>query len=110
MGTIAVEQGFYSADSGSPGAPAYGGSSECLLVGDASPGEIWIFNIMTGKNNASAIWAAQRVPSNAVVSIANSFTIRELDLNDSDNFLYSPNVTALAEEMGWWSSREATAP
>merc|ERR1719329_856694 len=101
MGTIAVEQGFYSADSGSPDAPAYGGSSECLLVGDASPGEIWIFNIMTGKNNASAIWAAQRVPSDHVVTIANAFSIHQINLTDSENYLYSHNVSGLADEMGW---------
>jgi len=101
MGSIAAEQGFYSADSGSPDAPAYGGSSECLLVGDASPGEIWIFNIMTGKNNASAIWAAQRVPSDHVVTIANAFSIHRINFTDSENFLYSHNVSGLADEMGW---------
>jgi len=38
MGTIAVDQGFYSADSGEPSAPGYTGSSECLLLADATPG------------------------------------------------------------------------
>jgi len=101
MGSIAVELGFYSADSGLPEAPAYSGSSECLLVGDAMPGEIWIFNVMTGRNNASAIWAAERVPSDHVVTIANAFSIRNLNLSDSENFVHSPNVTGLAEDMGW---------
>jgi dipeptidase len=109
MGDIAVEQGFYSADSGTPEEPAYGGSSEALVIGDAEPGELWIFNVLTGRNNASAIWAAQRVPSDHVVGIGNSFTIRALDLNDPENNLYSPNVTKLAEEMGWWSPSEAAA-
>merc|ERR1712048_1284660 len=105
-GEIAVAEGFYSADSGAPSAPAYSGSSECLLVSDATLGELWIFNIMTGKNNASAIWAAQRVPSNHVVAIGNSFTIRKMNLSDTENFLYSPGVSKLAEEKGWWSPEE----
>lgn len=109
MGDLAVEHGFYSEDSASPEKPGYSGSSECLGLADAT-GELWVFNVLTGKNNASAIWAAQRMPSNAVVSIANSFTIRELDLNNSDDFLHSPNVTAFAEEMGWWSPSEAIVP
>lgn len=110
MGKIAVEQGFYSADSGAPSAPAYAGSSECLIIADASPGEIWIFDIMTGKNNASAIWAAERVPDNHVTIAANTFTIRTMNLSDSRNFLYSPHVSALAEEMGWWSRDKDASP
>lgn len=110
MGSIAVENGFYSADSGEPSNPAYDGSSECLAIGDANPGEIWLFNVMTGKNNASAIWVAQRVPDDHVAVVANGFTIRKMNLSDSHNFLYSPKVTALAEEMGWWTSNEETSP
>jgi len=101
MGDVAVELGFYSADSGDPAAPSYSDTSEALVVGDSK--ELWIFNVMTGKNNASAIWAAQRVPSNHVLAVGNSFTIREMDFKDSDNFLFSPGVTNLAEEMGWWT-------
>jgi len=106
MGDVAVAQGFYSADSGMPESPDYSDSAEALVVADAAPGETWIFNVMTGKNNASAIWAAQRVPSDHVVAVGNSFTIRRMDFGDSDNFLYSPGVTDLAEEMGWWKRDE----
>lgn len=109
MGDIAVEYGFYSADSGDPAAPAYSGSSECLVLGDASPGELWIFNVMTGKGNASAIWAAERVPSTHVTAVGNSFTIRKMNLSDPKNFLYSPGVSQLAEEKGWWSPKEETS-
>ncbi|CAE7749526.1 pipD [Symbiodinium sp. CCMP2592] len=110
MGDIAVDQGFFSSDSGSPDKPAYSGSSEVLVVGDAEPGELWIFNVLTGRNNASAIWAAQRVPSNHVVAVGNSFTIRSLNLSDSENNLFSPGVTDLAVEKGWWHPSEAKFP
>merc|ERR1719343_977492 len=46
MGPLAVELGFYSADSGDPNAPAYGGSAECLSIADSK--EVWVFNVMTG--------------------------------------------------------------
>lgn len=110
MGDIAVDQGFFSSDSGSPDKPAYSGSSEVLVVGDAEPGELWIFNVLTGRNNASAIWAAQRVPSNHVVAVGNSFTIRSLNLSDPENNLFSPGVTDLAVEKGWWHPSEAKFP
>jgi dipeptidase len=101
MGDIAVEYGFFSADSATPENPGYSGSSEALVLADATA-ELWIFNVMTGRHNASAIWAAQRVPSNHVVAVGNTFTIRKMNLSDSDNFLYSPGITDLAEEMDWW--------
>lgn len=101
MGSIAVEQGFYSADSGEPGNPGYSDSGEALVVVDSE--ELWIFNVMTGAYNASAIWAAERVPPGNVVAVGNSFTIRKMNLTDPEHFLYSPGVTKLSEEMGWWS-------
>lgn len=110
MGEIAVEQGFYSADSGQPENPAYSGSAECLAVADAKLGELWIFNVLTGKNNASAIWAAQRVPSSHVAAVGNSFTIRKMNLSDGENFMHSSEVSRLAEEMGWWSRENEAVP
>jgi len=107
MGDIAVEMGFYSADSGLPSSPAYSGTSECLTLADGKTGELWNFNILTGRNNASAIWAAERIPSDHVVAVGNSFTIRKLNLSDHENFLHSPGVTKLAEEMGWWNPKWA---
>mmetsp|Transcript_55399 Transcript_55399/g.168381 ORF Transcript_55399/g.168381 Transcript_55399/m.168381 type:complete len:676 (-) Transcript_55399:392-2419(-) len=101
MGAVAVKEGFYSADSGDPAKPDYSDSAEALAVADTK--ELWIFNVMTGKNNASAIWAAMRVPAGHVTAVGNSFTIRKMKLDDPDNYRYSPGVTELAEEMGWWS-------
>jgi len=109
MGRIAEKLGFYSADSGDPSKPGYVGSSECLAVADAD-GEIWNFNILTGKNNASAIWAAQRMPHGNVIAVANAFTIRKMNMSDKTNFLYSKGVTELAIEKGWWKPEDEESP
>jgi dipeptidase len=103
MGSIAVDQGFYSADSGEPEKPGYSDSAEAFAIADSE--ELWVFNVMTGANNASAIWAAERIPPGNVVAVGNSFTIRKMNLSDSENFLYSPGITKLAEEKGWWSPK-----
>lgn len=47
--------------SGKPSDPKYADSAEALAIGDAT-GEVWIFHMLTGAGNRSAIWAAQRVP------------------------------------------------
>jgi hypothetical protein len=60
MGTLAEEYGFYSEDSGDPSAPLYFLSAESAAVADKR--EVWLFHVLTGPNNSSAIWAAIRVP------------------------------------------------
>jgi dipeptidase len=105
MGDIAVEQGFFSEDSGTIDKPDFADSGEALGIADAITGEVWVFNIMTGKNNRSAIWAAQRLPDDHVTSVGNSFTIRKMKLDEPDNFMYSPGVADLAIEMGWWDAQ-----
>jgi len=113
MGKLAVDLGFFSASAGTPEKPSYDAASEVLMLGDMASedgGELWIFHIMTGAKNASAIWAAMRVPPDHVAVLSNSFTIHKMNLSDSDNFLYSPGVTDLAEEMGWWHPSEEESP
>ncbi|DBA01297.1 TPA: hypothetical protein N0F65_001802 [Lagenidium giganteum] len=102
MGDLAVKHGFYSDTSGTPENPLYMDSAESLAIADRT-GEAWIFHVLTGKDNTSAVWAAQRVPDNHVTAVANGFVIREMDLDDKDNFMASDNVVSFAEEMGWWN-------
>ncbi|RLN60963.1 hypothetical protein BBJ28_00002657 [Nothophytophthora sp. Chile5] len=101
MGDLAVQYGFFSEDSGDPAAPDYTNAAETLGVADRY-GEVWVFHILTGPKNTSAVWAAQRVPDTHVAVVANGFMIREMNLNDPDHFMASPNVLSFAGEMGWW--------
>eukprot|EP00668_Euglena_longa_P001847 GGOE01002168.1.p1 GENE.GGOE01002168.1~~GGOE01002168.1.p1 ORF type:complete len:665 (-),score=199.28 GGOE01002168.1:289-2283(-) len=102
MGRLAEEYGFYGDDSGPPEKPLYIGSSEALGLVDAE-GEGWIFHVMTGLHNRSAIWAAQRVEDKQVCVVPNGFTIRQLNLSDHRNFLASKNVLKVAQDQGWWN-------
>jgi dipeptidase len=106
MGELAVTHGFYSEDSGDQNAPDYGDSAEALSIADRH-GEVWVFHVMTGPKNASAVWAAQRVPDDHVTALANGFSIREMDLSRSDWFLASANVQSFAQDMGWWDGTTA---
>lgn len=104
MGDLAVKYGYYAIGSGDPASPNYGGAAESAGVGDKD--EAWIFHIMTGPNNASAVWAAQRVPDETVAVMPNAMVIRQMNLNDTDNFLASDNVHSFAIEQGWWNPEE----
>ena len=94
MGSLAEEHGFYGAD---------GGAGEVLMVGDTE--EVFIFHILSDPTKKSAIWVAQRVPDDHAAVIANCFSIREVDLDDSHTFLGSSNMKSIALEYGLWDGK-----
>lgn len=93
MGALAYEYGFY-------GTHDQNGHGEALMVAD--PNEAWVFNILADPTGTKAIWAAIRVPDGHVTVLANMFTLREIDVTDTENCLASPNIYSVAEDRGWW--------
>lgn len=99
-GKLAEEYGYSS---------NYGGP-EAWSVTD--PNEAWWFEIFGGGadwypgcGRPGAVWVAQRVPDDHVSFNVNRSRIGEINLEDKDNFMGSPNVYTLAEEMGWWDPK-----
>jgi len=96
MGGLAEKYGYGYVDSG-----------EMLAVAD--PEEAWIFEIMpvgplwTPKSGKpGAVWCAQRVPDDHVSVCPNEARIGEIDPDDTENFLASPNAVSLAVEKGFY--------
>jgi len=96
MGELGEKHGYGYTDTG-----------EMLAVAD--PKEVWIFEILpvgplwnpkTGQ--PGAVWAAQRVPDDQVSVCPNESRIGEIDLNNLDYFMASPNVVSLAVEKGYY--------
>jgi len=63
----------------------------------ADPNEAWILTMIRGKH-----WVAQRVPDDEVVILANVNIINEIDPEDTDNFLVSPDIIDYAIKRGWY--------
>ncbi len=87
---------------------------ETLSVCD--PNEAWIFEIMgpgvlwtPDSGKPGAVWVAQRIPDDHVYVGANRSRIGEIDLNQPDWFMASPNIYTLGQEMGWWSPDSGVA-
>lgn len=98
MGALAEEYGY--ADGG-----------ETLLVGDAN--EVWIFEISgpgplwTPDSGApGAHWAARRLPDDEIHAGANRSILREIDFNDTENFMWSTDITKYPSELGFWKEGE----
>ncbi|MBM3297601.1 MAG: hypothetical protein FJY83_08380 [Candidatus Aminicenantes bacterium] len=99
MGALAEKHGYGNTDSG-----------EMLAVSD--PKEIWIFEIMpvgplwspkSGK--PGAVWCAQRVPDDHVSVCPNESRIGEIDLNNKEYFMASPNVVSYAVDNKWYDPK-----
>ncbi len=81
----------------------YNDVGECFTFAD--PNETWHFEILgPGAGKIGAVWAAVRIPDDHVGVSANASRIRQIDLDDKENYMASDNVFSLAEEMGWWDS------
>ncbi len=71
------------------------------MFGIADPNEGWFIEI-----TQEGQWVAERVPDDAVGVRANTYRIGEVDLNDTEKFMFSPDLVKYAEEKGWYSSSE----
>ena len=77
---------------------ASSGRTYCI----ADPNEAWMMSIVKGKH-----WVAQRIPDNHVAIIPNYYTIQEIDLTDTLNFLGSSDIIQYAIERGWYNPETA---
>lgn len=76
------------------------------------PNEVWWIEMFGGGadwtpdcGRPGAVWVAQRVPDDEVSFNVNRSRIGEIDLDNEDYFMGSPNVYSLAEDMGWWDPK-----
>ncbi len=80
-------------------------AGECLTIADKT--EVWHLEIVgPGKGETGAVWVAQRVPDNHISVNANASTIKEINVNDPENFLASDNIFEVAKNHGWWNENE----
>jgi len=98
IGELMMEYGFL---------PSSGDGSETLVIADTD--EIWvleIFGVGAGwtfeSGKPGAIWAAQKLPEDGATVIPNWSIIKEIDENDTDNFLVSKNYKSEAIDRGWY--------
>jgi len=99
MGDLAVKYGYGHTDSG-----------EMLSVSD--PNEVWVFEIMPvgplwapDSGQPGAVWCAQRVPDDHVSVCPNESRIGEIDLNNKDYFMASPNVVSFAVQQRFYDPK-----
>ncbi|MBN1884331.1 MAG: C69 family dipeptidase [Candidatus Krumholzibacteriota bacterium] len=73
----------------------YNASGRCLHI--VGPAEAWQLQMVRGKQ-----YVARRVQDDEVAIIANTYSIREVDPADRENFVCSPRLVEYAVERGWY--------
>ena len=73
----------------------YDGSGRTYIICD--PDEGWLFCVVNGKH-----WLASRVPDDQVACVANTYSVRQVNLSDTMDCLASDNIVEYAKQRGWY--------
>ena len=76
----------------------YESSGRTYTIADAD--EVWMFSAVKGKH-----WVAERIPDDEIAIIPNYYTIQEVNLKDTTNFLAAPDIIKYAEKRGWYNAK-----
>ena len=74
----------------------YVASGRTYIIAD--PEEGWLFCAVQGKR-----WLARRVGDDEVAMVANTFTVRDVDLADTANVIASREILTYAIKRGWYN-------
>ncbi|MGM9712500.1 MAG: dipeptidase [Prevotella sp.] len=84
----------------------YCSSGESFTICD--PDEAWIMELQgKGPGSKGVVWVAQRIPDDCIAAHANQSRIRQFDMKDKKNVMYSKDVIRFAREKGWFTGRDA---
>jgi dipeptidase len=76
----------------------YDATGRTYIISD--PDEGWLFCAVGGKH-----WLAERVPDDEVAMVANTFSVHQVDLSDTNRFLASRDIIEYAVSRGWYDPK-----
>lgn len=81
----------------------YNSTGESFSISDKN--EAWIMEFIgKGEHGEGAVWVAARVPDGYIAAHANQARIRQIDWNDTENWMWSDDLVDFAVEMGWFGA------
>jgi len=79
----------------------YASSGRSYLIAD--PAEAWMLSVVYGRH-----WVAKRLPDDEIAVIPNSYTINEVNLYDTVNYLGSADLVDYAGSRGWYNTTDGS--
>ncbi len=79
----------------------YKDTGESFSIADKN--EAWVVDFIgKGEHGEGAVWVAARVPEGYIAAHANQARIRQVDWDDTENWMWADDVVDFAREMGWF--------
>ncbi len=79
----------------------YKDTGESFMIADKNEG--WVMDFIgKGEHGEGAVWVAARVPDGYIAAHANQARIREVDWDDTENWMWADDVVDFARDMGWF--------
>jgi dipeptidase len=81
----------------------YNSTGESFSIADKN--EAWIMEFIgKGEHGEGAVWVAARVPDGYIAAHANQARVRKINWNDTENWIWSPDLVSFAVQMGWFGA------
>ncbi|MFO8066573.1 MAG: C69 family dipeptidase [Bacteroidales bacterium] len=83
----------------------YKNTGETFSIADKN--EAWMMDFIgKGKYGKGALWVAVRIPDGYIAAHANQSRIRQIDFDDTDNWMWAEDVVDFARERGWYEGSD----
>ncbi|MDE7160757.1 MAG: C69 family dipeptidase [Muribaculaceae bacterium] len=83
----------------------YASSGESFSIADKD--EVWVMEMIGKGAEKGAVWIAVRIPDDAISGHANEPRIRQVNLKDKENVMYSPDLIKFARKRGYFSGKDS---
>lgn len=83
----------------------YKNTGETFSIADKN--EVWMMDFIgKGEYGKGALWVAVRIPDGYIAAHANQSRIRQIDFDDTDNWMWAEDVIDFARERGWYEGSD----
>ncbi len=83
----------------------YASSGESFSIADKD--EVWVMEMIGKGAEKGAVWIAVRIPDDAISGHANEPRIRQVNMKDKKNVMYSKDVVDFARKRGYFNGKDA---
>lgn len=83
----------------------YASSGESFSIADKN--EVWVLEMIGKGAEKGAVWIAVRIPDDAISGHANEPRIRQVDMKDKKNVLFSKDVISFARKRGYFNGKDS---
>lgn len=83
----------------------YASSGESFSIADKN--EVWVLEMIGKGAEKGAVWVAVRIPDDAISGHANEPRIRQVDMKDKKNVLFSKDVISFARKRGYFNGKDS---